>query len=790
MFSLGNKQCVDPAKLYAECVQRNMPTDLFAGKANRFEVRAGETPSFGAVLLTSEDFRSLNTATAFTLSVVDHLGHTLRFLNVYVTRAVRVVGGQDDDPEAVYLVDLADNRVRLRWVPISKAYNLDKSDGTGTQTATQNAGVDWTWAGVGADLWAAVGGLGTWPGFPSGVSPHGTPRNLNYYGGYALNALVQFLNRTGCELRFDNTTGTYAVVQIGGGGSDASYYQSWNVADRKFDGRSYTPDATNRPEKVRVRFVRLPAPTGGTDPYYTVDVALSTVAGVLTGSVVIVDDDNAAYGATGAPTNAATLATRAAQRAADWERRYTKANQTKVVQYLEYLPAARTAVGERRTAAVFEDVGDGFTTESYTVASPLYESLRFGLDATTAASGSDPDANTTTRGYTNFGPTMQTYGGPKSTTATHSSLPGGYWAWLVSTNGRADGLITDPAGFTVDMLGGLYLGNSNTQGIIGVGQQATLPAGTLPFPANAFDTPVLAAATFHPMLVGQDLRARACVVAGDPFTRILHYPHSSGGEYYNNGFAVYDPTGYTGVVGPGYRVGVTYIIRLDDWELWFHGGILWRIAWAGSPPAPPPPGPSPPPASPPPSSGQSTVAGVVTSGWPYYFPLVGREVVRDSGAATATTNAYGHYSFSSITAASHTFQITLGTGESAQHRLDSGAVTAGDTKTFTATADATHWLEFWVDPVITVTVTVANGSGAVAGRNVTVGGVTQATDATGTAVFYGVLVGTITAVCANPGGGETALWANTPGGAGKGYTSVFTALVAGDSQLVAFTLTP
>lgn len=373
MFTFAGKQCEDPLKLYDECVERGLPTDTFAGLANLFRVNAGAVPSAGAVLMRSDDFKLIDRTKGHTLAVTDHLGHTIPFKNLFVVEAVRVVGGALGDPDAVYLVKVADNRSRLRLVGLNKAYNLLTSDGSAYHTGTTNAGTPWTWAGMIGDVWAAVGSLGTFPGLP--FTPNGTPQNFELYGAYALDSLTLVLNRVGCELQHDNTTDTYSVVRIGGG-TDSTYFTSWATADEKFDGECYTPDATNRPEKVRVRFRRYPSPSDGSNPYYTVDVSLTTSTGVLAGTVVIVDDDMGALGATGTPSNSAALATRAAERGTDWERRYTKAAQSKVVQYREYLSAARKAVGERRAAAVYEDTGDGYTTEVFSHLSPLYERLQ------------------------------------------------------------------------------------------------------------------------------------------------------------------------------------------------------------------------------------------------------------------------------------------------------------------------------------------------------------------------------------------------------------------------------
>src|SRR5262249_10317382 len=96
-----------------------------------------------------------------------------------------------------------------------------------------------------------------------------------------------------------------------------------------------------RPEKVRVRFPRRPLPTDGSSPWYTVDVALSAASGVVSGSFVQLDDDLAALGATGTPSNSAALSTRANERAADWLRKRSIADVPSLISYRDIQDAGK-----------------------------------------------------------------------------------------------------------------------------------------------------------------------------------------------------------------------------------------------------------------------------------------------------------------------------------------------------------------------------------------------------------------------------------------------------------------
>lgn len=91
---------------------------------------------------------------------------------------------------------------------------------------------------------------------------------------------------------------------------------------------------------------------------------------------------------------------------------------------------------------------------------------------------------------------------------------------------------------------------------------------------------------------------------------------------------------------------------------------------------------------------------------------------------------------------------------------------------------------------VAVTVQSAVGPTPVSGRNVTVNGVTQATNGSGQTTFTSVPVGTsVSVVCATPGG-ETAAWTSTAGtAAGTGFTASPLTVTDGGTTTVVFTLT-
>lgn len=354
MFRFGNRRCLDPESLYLDCKEFDIPTGHWYGKANTWRVVAGEKPSSGKLLMMQSSLDELDTTKSFTLEIEDDYGNNHQFKNVFIVGAVCVVPGTADAGANVFLVDVADARCRLAMLPIDRGYNVRTPDGSSLTTVTTDAGTPWTWTTMLEDVWG-LAGLGTWPGTLP-VTPHGQPENIGCYGDYALRCLVALLNRIGCELQ-PIGDGFFRIVQQG-----TTAATRWPNSRRTYDGYSRRSDSAQKPEKIRVRFARMPAPTDGTSPYYTVDVSTAATSGVLTGSVVHLDDDLPALGGS-TPSNVTDLNARATERAADWERLYDNYEKPEVKVYHEYVRGSGVDVGVRYGAMVYEDRGQASATE-------------------------------------------------------------------------------------------------------------------------------------------------------------------------------------------------------------------------------------------------------------------------------------------------------------------------------------------------------------------------------------------------------------------------------------------
>jgi hypothetical protein len=321
----AGRPCIDPTILYKDCVDRGLPVRMWHGKANLFRCPNGRGPGRGQILLTQEDIEAIDRSKSHTLTFLDDRGHETLLKSITLTRAACIAPGAADLLGNVYLCDLEDRRRDLARIPIDRAFNVRKSDGSGYLTSTLNSGTAWTWQQVVQNLFTLLG-LGT--AATLSPVPHGTPENLVYYGRYAWDALHDVLDRLAWTIRPDLQGDKFnTLVQLGNTSASSAKQAARQVddlyPDRTWQTYTYDPNRGWAPEKVRVRFQRLPKPTDGNSPYYNVDISTS-LAGAATGTYLQIDDDLIALGNGSTPTNSANLTARATERAADWKRKRQK----------------------------------------------------------------------------------------------------------------------------------------------------------------------------------------------------------------------------------------------------------------------------------------------------------------------------------------------------------------------------------------------------------------------------------------------------------------------------------
>lgn len=310
------------------------------GRANGVLNPLGQGPARGWLLLLRRHLLALDLDALHAVTLDDGLGRVLVLYNLVVAREPAcVTPGATADPDAVYLVELADSRWRVHnpyySVPANKQYNVRAPGWGGAYyDDSRNAGSDWTWSTLAGDLWGLMSTqLGTFPGLP--VTPDGTPEGWAFPGVPAWPALCRVLHRIGCAVACDLTrpTSQYSVVQVGA--TDAAATAALALASgRKILDREYLPQVRGRvPYGVRVYFHRQNEHYGTeettqktssqwqTASVYSVDVAGPDAADAEPGVYHPVWDDlPALYDYAGSVTNAAACSTRATERANDFYR--------------------------------------------------------------------------------------------------------------------------------------------------------------------------------------------------------------------------------------------------------------------------------------------------------------------------------------------------------------------------------------------------------------------------------------------------------------------------------------
>jgi hypothetical protein len=372
---IGGRPAVDPATHYKECQIHGLPTDWW-GKANAFSTALGMEPGRGKLLMRFYDLNSLdlNSEHDLTFSGTDK-AHKYTFKRITVRAAECISPGGAGAPNAVFLVDVSDRREDLAKIPIDKAYNVSALDGTEFLANTLNGGAAWTWQGIVDNIVTALG-LST-SEFVLPFTPQGQPENLTYWGVFAWYALNDVLDRIACAVQYDGATDTFSIVRLGVADSEASAELAVLEKTRTWDGYPFDPVRAWRPEKVRVRFHRRPRPTDGSTPYYNVDITLPATTGVIVGTYALLEDDATALGATGAPTNAATLATRAQERADDWIRKRRDYGRRLLKVFRDFEPDVPGKVlGSTIGRVGFDDRGGPMRTEIKAVPDSVLEKWR------------------------------------------------------------------------------------------------------------------------------------------------------------------------------------------------------------------------------------------------------------------------------------------------------------------------------------------------------------------------------------------------------------------------------
>jgi hypothetical protein len=291
------------------------------GRANSVYVPSGRWPMRGWILLSRGDYNNLNKySNAFQLEIGDSTtpNNVAALTNLSFVQAQCVTRGLASDPNAIYLVELTDDRGVLhnKWfqAPITAYYNIRAPAYPQTfYSLSMNGGSAWTWSTMLQDMWGklnTLGGgsvLGAWPGLPS--APTGTPEGwwfVGVPGWYALCDILDMLGMTvACDLTQDNP---YTIVTAGAADAVFSALQTKFGRTNHEDDQEWIDVGAGRvPSSVQVLFrrrnqyygteetVRNDGLQWTTTPYYSVTVASPATFSGAVGTAFIWSDFTVEY---------------------------------------------------------------------------------------------------------------------------------------------------------------------------------------------------------------------------------------------------------------------------------------------------------------------------------------------------------------------------------------------------------------------------------------------------------------------------------------------------------------
>lgn len=434
MFTFGDFPCLDPKTLFQQCLERGLPVDRWYGKANYYQCPLGWQAGRGALLMRWGDLQQLGVVRRdsppgtigqagdkFIPLVIGGDGDddkiTIAKMQI-VSFCEAVTPGFDGDPNAAYLVEIADKR-RLWQSQLSnqtsigetifgvratsgEPYNM-RSESAGAPFFTDtmdNTILPISWEDVVGEVAGPFGAteLGS-PFLP--FTPDGTPEGFTYPPASPMvQAAQHILTRLACAIRYDpigdnwdEFTGagfiglTSKIVRLGDATTPAAVRALQLIAVNKqyllWDFYPAITRAAALPFGIRCAFRVKPAPPGGSSAWFlgadgdnthperayfpVPDTAGTSInsTGINTPTMLVLEDDLAALYSPSLPspsiTNGTALFSRQTERATDWirKRKYFDTDNVKIYQgIINLLPC----VGELYQSVTWEDRGDGLKT--------------------------------------------------------------------------------------------------------------------------------------------------------------------------------------------------------------------------------------------------------------------------------------------------------------------------------------------------------------------------------------------------------------------------------------------
>lgn len=227
--TLGTWPIQSASAILNEFEENGLDCSNWIRKANSYRCAVGPEPGVAWVLMKQSDIASMNSASPQTL-VLGLGSNSITVPRLAVIQAQRLIPGISLDPDALYIVQLADARWFLKRTYIEKRYNLRKtcSDSEWCDGTTNDVtGEPWTFLEILEDIFTKFNSFGgflinsTWNeakvhSANSGeFDPPETPENLRFEGISAWDALDQTCQQCGYFLRYNPFVGDIRIMQVG-----------------------------------------------------------------------------------------------------------------------------------------------------------------------------------------------------------------------------------------------------------------------------------------------------------------------------------------------------------------------------------------------------------------------------------------------------------------------------------------------------------------------------------------------------------------------------------------------
>lgn len=221
--SLGGQPIVSAATTIREFIEQGLDYSNWYRKANSYRCAVGPEPGYAWVLMQQDELKKLDSRQPQDL-VLGIGAKSVTIKRLAFIQAQRLIPGASLDPDALYLVQLADARWFLKRTYIQKNYNIRQTCGTedwADATTKDLAGTPWTFLEIVEDLYSK---FSTFGGFLasatySASNVHGSlpspPENLRFEGMSAWDALASLCQQCGFFLRYDPLLGDVWIMKVG-----------------------------------------------------------------------------------------------------------------------------------------------------------------------------------------------------------------------------------------------------------------------------------------------------------------------------------------------------------------------------------------------------------------------------------------------------------------------------------------------------------------------------------------------------------------------------------------------